>query len=263
MYSVQQFINENQGTLVVSGGGIKGQCVSLVQKWAEVNGVGGSPVLPIANARDAGPGTRQDAFTWIPNKIGDPSSKPIPGDLVFFSWNHTGLCISSDGYTIQMFQQNDPTGSTAHMKNYSFSGCTGWLRLKQAAQPQGVPQVMATRQDIEALFRGFLGRGGGQEWDGQPLDVAANGIRNSPEGQAYATRILGIPAPDVLFAQVEALKAERDNLQGQVSDITKQYQDLQNKPEPAPVQVPVPVALDDMSLGQLLTVAFSKLFKIK
>lgn len=122
---------------------------------------------------------------------------------------------------------------------------------------------MATRQDIEALFRGFLGRGGGQEWDGQPLDVAANGIRNSPEGQAYATRILGIPAPDVLFAQVEALKAERDNLQGQVSDITKQYQDLQNKPEPAPVQVPVPVALDDMSLGQLLTVAFSKLFKIK
>jgi hypothetical protein len=207
--------------------------------------------------------TRQDAFIWIKNISGDTSQKPQPGDVVVFSWNHTGLCVTSDGYTMQLFQQNDPTGSIAHMKSYNFNGCTGWLRLKQAAQPQGVPQVMATRQDIEALFRGFLGRGGGQEWDGQPLDVAANGIRNSPEGQAYATRILGIPAPDVLFAQVEALKAERDNLQGQVSDITKQYQDLQNKPEPAPVQVPVPVALDDMSLGQLLTVAFSKLFKIK
>lgn len=264
MYSIQQFINENQGTLVASRGGITGQCVSLVQKWGEVNGVSGTPIFPVANAKDMNGSTRQDAYTWIPNKVGDPNSKPQPGDTVVFNWNHVVLCVNSDGYTIQAFQQNDPTGSTAHMKSYSFSGCTGWLRLKQAAQPQGVTHMAAaTRQDIEALFRGFLGRGGGNEWDGQPLDIALSGIRNSPEAQAYATRITSVASPDVLAGQVATLQEQVATLQKQVADITKQYQDLQNKPEPAPVQVPVPVALDDMSLGQLLTAAFSKLFKIK
>lgn len=262
MYAIQQFINENQGTLVASRSGITGQCVSLVQKWAEVNGVSGSPVFPVANAKDMNGSTRQDAFTWIKNISGDTSQKPQPGDVVVFNWNHTGLCVSSDGYTMQLFQQNDPTGSIAHMKSYNFNGCTGWLRLKNTNQ--GVTHMAAaTRQDIEALFRGFLGRGGGNEWDGQPLDVAFNGIRNSPEAQAYATRIASVASPDVLAGQVATLQEQVATLQKQIADITKQYQDLQNKPEPAPVQVPVPVALDDMSLGQLLTAAFSKLFKIK
>lgn len=221
MYSITQFINENQGTYVASRGGITGQCVSLVQKWAEKNGVTGTPVFPVANARDMGPNTRQDAYTWIPNKVGDPNSKPIAGDTVVFSWNHTGLCVSSDGYTMQLFQQNDSTGSTAHQKSYSFNGCTGWLRLKNTNQ--GAPTVMATRQDTEALFRGFLGRGGGNEWDGQPFDVATNGIRNSPEAQAYAARILSTPAPDVLLI-------ENANLKAQVAQLTKQYQDLLAKP---------------------------------
>lgn len=221
MYSIQQFINENQGTLIASRGGITGQCVSLVQKWGEVNGVSGSPVFPVANAKDMNGSTRQDAYTWIPNKVGDPTSKPQPGDTVVFSWNHTGLCVTSDGYTIQMFQQNDPTGSTAHMKSYNFNGCTGWLRLKNTNQ--GVPAMASTRQDTEAAFRGFLGRGGGNEWDGQPFDVMINGIRNSPEGQAYATRILSVPAPDVLAAQVA-------DLQKQLAQVTKQYQDLLAKP---------------------------------
>lgn len=153
MYSLQQFKNENAGQLVMSRGGIKGQCVSLAQRWAEVNGVGGAPVFPVANARNMGPNTRQDAFTWIPNKVGDPNSKPSPGDIVVFSWNHTGIAESSDGYTMTLFEQNDPTGSGAHSKNYSFNGCTGWLRLKQAPAPQGgtVADVTTTVEEMRII----------------------------------------------------------------------------------------------------------------
>lgn len=179
MYSIQQFKNENQGTLVASRGGITGQCVSLVQRWAEVNGVSGSPVFPVANARDMNANTRQDAFTWIPNKVGDPTSKPEPGDIVVFSWNHTGLCEGSDGYTMTLFQQNDPTGSTAHSKNYSFNGCTGWLRLKSQGGASVKPTIEQMRYihadsegwDWKECMKGTYDKQFNDSWGWQTLDA--------------------------------------------------------------------------------------------
>lgn len=146
---LQQFINQWNGKKVPSRGGITGQCVSLSQAWAEVNGVTGSPVFPVQYAYQMA-GSRPDFFTWEANKVGDPNSKPQPGDIVVFNQSygggagHTGVCVSSDGYTMAIFQQNDPTGSGAYTKTYGFGGCSGWLRLKQGGS-------MATKVTKETL----------------------------------------------------------------------------------------------------------------
>ena len=235
MYSIQQFKNDNQGTLVASRGGITGQCVSLVQKWAEVNGVGGSPVFPVANARDMNATTRTDAFTWTKNIQGDPNSKPQPGDIVVFSWNHTGLCEASDGYTITMFQQNDPTGSTAHTKNYSFNGCTGWLTLKNKggvsmADIVTTDELRIIHSEMEGwpLHETHQGKFDGQfnaSWGGQPLRTVLWDKWNKNDGwrvtRQNALAYYGTKAAN------DALVAD---LRKQLADTTKQYQDLLAKP---------------------------------
>ena len=58
--------------------------------------------------------------------------------------------------------------------------------------------------------------------------------------------------------KLQTQQAEIDRLNGVVKD-------TQDKPAPDPVVITkeVPVGLDTLSLGQLLSAAFSKLFKIK
>lgn len=149
---LQNFINEWNGKKVPSRGGITGQCVSLSQAWAEVNGVTGSPVFPVEVARQM-VGTRPDFFTWEANRVGDVNQKPIAGDIVVFDGSygggagHTGVVVASDGYTMQVFQQNDPTGKGAYTKTYGFGGCSGWLRLKQT----NLGGSMATKVTKETL----------------------------------------------------------------------------------------------------------------
>jgi hypothetical protein len=150
--TLQEFINANAGKKVASRGGITGQCVSLSQAWAEVNGVTGTPVFPVAFAYQM-VNSRPDFFTWEANKVGDPNSKPQPGDIVVFNQSygggagHTGVVVSSDGYTMAVYQQNDPIGSVAYTKTYGFGGCSGWLRLKQTNQGG----TMATKVTKETL----------------------------------------------------------------------------------------------------------------
>lgn len=235
MYSLSQFMTETQGTLVASRGGITGQCVSLVQKWSEVNGVSGTPVFPVANARDMNASTRQDAFTWIPNKVGDPNSKPIAGDVVVFSWNHTGVCISSDGYTMQLWQQNDPTGSTAHQKAYNFNGCTGWLRLKNTNQGGTVKPTITQMRYIHADSEGWnwkecmAGKYDAQfndSWGWRTLDeMLADKWSTKNDGWRQNRQ-------DALdyYATKGASEAQIATLKKQLADVTKQYQDLLDKP---------------------------------
>ena len=72
--TLQQFMNAWANKKVPSRGGITGQSVSLVQKWAEDNGVSGTPVFPVASAYMMA-GKRPDAFTWVANT---PKAVPAP-----------------------------------------------------------------------------------------------------------------------------------------------------------------------------------------
>lgn len=134
---LQKFISDWTGKKVPSRGGITGQCVSLSQQWAQVNGVGGTPVFPVPAAKLM-VGSRPDAFVWVKNTItGVPPVGAIPvwNGNVGGGYGHTGVVVSANVFTMDVFQQNDPVGSGAHVKRYNYKNVEGWLILKSQATP--------------------------------------------------------------------------------------------------------------------------------
>jgi len=135
------------GRRVNSAGGILGECVALVQKYAnEVLGVSGAPVFPVASAKDM-VGSRPDAFNWVPNT---PTGVPPYGSIVVFNgrvgggYGHTGVAIEgSDVNQVRVIQQNDPYGSGASIKTYPYTNVSGWLVPKNnAGTPAGSGEDM-------------------------------------------------------------------------------------------------------------------------
>jgi len=129
--TISQWFPTVAGRRVNSAGGILGECVALVQKYAnEVLGVSGAPVFPVGSAKDM-VGSRPDAFTWVPNT---PSGVPPYGSIVVFNgrvgggYGHTGVAIEgSDVNQVRVIQQNDPYGSGASIKTYPYTNVSGWL----------------------------------------------------------------------------------------------------------------------------------------
>ena len=119
------------GKRVNSAGGILGECVALVQKYAnEVLGVSGAPVFPVPAAKDM-VGSRPDAFDWVANT---PTGVPPYGSIVVFNgrvgggYGHTGVAIEgSDTNQVRVIQQNDPYGSGVSIKTYPYNNVSGWL----------------------------------------------------------------------------------------------------------------------------------------
>lgn len=129
--TISQWFPTVAGKRVNSAGGILGECVALVQKYAnEVLGVSGAPVFPVASAKDM-VGSRGDAFTWVPNT---PTGVPPYGSIVVFNgrvgggYGHTGVAIEgSDTNQVRVIQQNDPYGSGVSIKTYPYNNVSGWL----------------------------------------------------------------------------------------------------------------------------------------
>lgn len=205
------------------------QCVAWAAQFSgELTGIGYLPTPNTNGARDIYEVFSAPLPSGYDRIANTPSFIPKKADMVVWGampsnpYGHVAIANGvGDTNTFQSYDQNWTGGEKVHLVTHNYNYVLGVLRPKNLKE--GAPVVMATRQDTEALFRGFLGRGGGNEWDGQPFDVATNGIRNSPEAQAYAARILSTPAPDVLLI-------ENANLKAQVAQLTKQYQDLLAKP---------------------------------
>lgn len=205
--TLQQFIDAWTGKQVPSRGGITGQCVSLVQHWAEDRGVPGTPVFPVAYAYLMA-GKRPDYFNWVANT---PTGVPSPGDIVVWnsSWGggagHTGVVVSANTNTLDVFQQNDPTGSGARIKRYTYAGVIGWLQFK-AAMPQG--DVMDTTAGKElyqtGLHRPAENDAAAGQWNGQKPAQALAGLRTTPEWQMTDKKVKDY---DVLAKQVQELSA--------------------------------------------------------
>lgn len=136
------------GKRVNSAGGILGECVALVQKYAnEVLGVSGAPVFPVDFAKDM-VNSRPDAFTWVANT---PTGVPPYGSIVVFNgrvgggYGHTGIAIEgSDTNQVRIIQQNDPFGSGVSIKTYPYTNVSGWLVPKNnnAGTPAGGEDMM-------------------------------------------------------------------------------------------------------------------------
>lgn len=239
MVTLQQFMNAWQGKRVPSRGGITGQCVSLVQHWAEDQGIGGTPVFPVPSAYLMA-GKRPDAFTWEANT---PKGVPSPGDIVVFSnkvgggHGHTGIVVSANTSSLDVFQQNDPTGSGAYTKRYNYNNVLGWLKFKQAAPAPPKGDIMDTNAGRE-LYRTGLFRependsvASAGQWNGRTPANALQVLRDSPEWQMNARKLRDY---DVLAKQVTELsarptKAELENITNQLKVSSDKVAELERK----------------------------------
>lgn len=200
---LQNFINAWSGKYIPSRGGITGQCVSMVQRWAEDHGVGGTPVFPVPAAKDM-PGIRGDAFDWIPNT---PTGVPQPGDIIVWNtavgpYGHTAIFVDGNASSFRSFDQNWPTGSAAHIQNHNYNGVVGWLRFKAQA-PQG-GQPMLTEQQARDFYKIVLGR--------------------DPEN---ASVLQGRGAIDFVYGAKAEADAYRAGMQAQIKQLNDRVNELQ------------------------------------
>lgn len=241
--NVQDFVNEWNGRLVPSRGGILGQCVSLVQAWAQENGIGGTPVFPVGAAKDLA-GVRGDTFNFTANT---PDGVPPAGAIAIFNgrmgggYGHTGVVVSADKNTINMFQQNDPYGSGGSVKAYNYNNVIGWLTLKNQG---GGENVIADADNEYARWNkaGIAIRGRGLSRDefrnaavGKTWLQALEILSDNPEADAaqHAQEVGQVAVRDQWDKQIyglqDQLKAQKATSDGQIADLTKQIEALKKQ----------------------------------
>lgn len=131
---LQAFIVATTGVKVGDTKENYGECVGLVMKWTDNLGLPHTWGNAIDLLKNADP----NFFDIVYNKLGDTSQFPPDGAIVVLGKpfgrlqdgnyaGHTGISKGSDGNTLRLFQQNDPTGSTPQMKEYSYDACIGWM----------------------------------------------------------------------------------------------------------------------------------------
>ena len=121
-----------------------GECVGLSSKWMDTFGIPhvyGHAYQLYNNAPD-------EYFAKIPNT---PDAIVQNGDIVVWSqgyngtYGHTGIAKgSADVNNFECFEQNDPLGSTPHIKKYNYAYVIGWLRIRNSeviAQSIAKPEI--------------------------------------------------------------------------------------------------------------------------
>jgi len=119
------------------------QCFDLVVQWCLELGLPLSIFSGLLYAYQIwSPSTSVCAnnFEYILNT---PEAVPQAGDIVVWakSFNgtagHVGIAtgLFSDTNKFQCFEQNDPTGSNSHLKDYNYNHVLGWLRYKEQNDP--------------------------------------------------------------------------------------------------------------------------------
>lgn len=241
MMTISEWYPTVAGKRVNSAGGILGECVALVQKYAnEVLGVSGAPVFPVPVAKDM-VNSRPDAFTWIPNT---PTGVPPYGAIVVFNGRmgggagHTGVAIEgSDTNQVRVIQQNDPLGSGASIKVYNYNNVMGWLVPKSQTPPQGGNEMIVNDDNNYARFNKLHMQVRGRPVDratfnafvGKSWLTAIEVFSDDPEANQHEQNatIGAIAVKDNWQQQIYTLQDQNKELQGQVASLAKQVKELQ------------------------------------
>lgn len=230
--TISQWFPTVVGRRVNSAGGILGECVALVQKYAnEVLGVSGAPVFPVGSAKDM-VGSRPDAFTWVPNT---PTGVPPYGSIVVFNgrvgggYGHTGVAIEgSDTNQVRVIQQNDPYGSGVSIKTYPYTNVSGWLvpKSNNAGAPAGSGEDMINQGANEYARANKLHL----QVRGRPLEKS---VFDQFVGSSWLHYIeILSDDPEANNWQQNAIVgnvARADNWEGQIHTLVAQVQDLQKQ----------------------------------
>lgn len=133
----------------------KGQCVGLSSLWMDNFGI---PHV-FGNADDLYTNAPDAYFIKIPNT---PDAIPLDGDIMIWGFNynhsygHTGVAKGKhDVNGFECFEQNDPLGSTPHIKKYNYAYVTGWLRPKAfhpEAPTEDIDSIRKRRDDLWNLL---------------------------------------------------------------------------------------------------------------
>jgi len=131
----QQFFDLYNGKLLeVTGTTALNQCVDLVNGFRR--DVLGLPVIAHTNAVDF-PKKISLEEEFIPNNPKDTLTPQLGDQVVFKKYEgvygdpgHIAICTSADLLTINVFEENFPTGSVCKFGHHSYNGCIGWIRKK-------------------------------------------------------------------------------------------------------------------------------------
>jgi len=129
------------------------QCFDLVVAWTDSLGIHRVFNFNYAYQIYASFGPQQaQYFDRIYN---GPSASPREGDIVVWDWyynyagGHTGVAtgkgVTTGAYNdwFECFEQNDPSGSRCHLRTYSYSHVSGWLRPKNYTTLTKEQQMLA------------------------------------------------------------------------------------------------------------------------
>lgn len=152
--SLKDFYNTYKGQKNVGNTAAnKGQCVGLASLWMDnfsIPHVWGDAKDIYANAPD-------EYFVKVPNT---PDAIIQDGDIPVWSGGyntgpgHIGVAYGKhDVNNFDCFQQNDPLGSTPHIKRYNYAYIIGWLRPK-AYHGESTPELPQPNPGYAPTFVG-------------------------------------------------------------------------------------------------------------
>jgi hypothetical protein len=111
------------------------QCFDLVLQWCVELGIP-KTIFPFLNAYQIYTGFGTQQAQYFTRHVNGPNDIPKEGDILVWgnSYNyaggHTGIFKSGDVWTLNAFEQNDPTKTPSHLKIYNYNYILGWLRPK-------------------------------------------------------------------------------------------------------------------------------------
>lgn len=136
----------------------KGECVGLVSVFMDVFGI---PHV-WGHAKDLFYNAPDQYFEKILNTI---EVLPTTGDIMCMDGGvggglgHTGVASKTGAQlTFEMFQQNDPTGTSPQLKTYIYDHVIGWLRVKNIGATPQPPLEFIVGNDV-AEYQGDI------DWD--------------------------------------------------------------------------------------------------
>lgn len=153
----KEFLAKYNGTFVEKVDATNlNQCFDLAVAWCEWLGL---PLNSMAGLMYAyqiwSPSTQilADNFDYILNT---PDAVPRWGDIVVWgkSYNgtagHVGIATGwfSDTSKFQCFEQNDPTGTNSHLKDYNYNSVIGWLRYNKPLNTDALAECLRQHGEL-------------------------------------------------------------------------------------------------------------------
>lgn len=158
MITLNEFINKYNNQYVEEvDSSSPYQCFDLILRFCkEINlQTNLFPYIAASDIYDKFGPTQAQYFTRIYN---GPNDIPKEGDIIV--WNgyfngywyngkyylgrgHVGVVKSASLYSLEVFEQNDPTGTPSHVKAYDYRNISGWLRPKNYTSLTKEQQMLA------------------------------------------------------------------------------------------------------------------------